>query len=36
LRTTRWPGLTEPDFAEIAQIATGSPHVWQDYRAVTG
>ena len=35
LRTTRWPGLTEPDFAEIAQIATGSPHVWQDYRAVT-
>ncbi len=35
LRTTRWPGLAEPDFAEIAQIATGSPHVWQDYRAVT-
>jgi len=35
LRTTRWPGLTESDCAEIAQIATGSPHVWQDYRAVT-
>lgn len=34
LRTTRWPGLSGDDEREILTIADGSPHVWQDYRAV--
>jgi pyruvate formate lyase activating enzyme len=33
LRTTRWPGLTADGEREIAAIAAGSPHVWQEYRA---
>jgi pyruvate formate lyase activating enzyme len=35
LRTTKWPGLTEADCAEIARLAAGSPHVWQEYRPTT-
>ena len=35
LRTTKWPGLTEDDCAEIARRAAGSPHVWQEYRPTT-
>jgi pyruvate formate lyase activating enzyme len=34
LRTTRWPGLTSDDEREIAAVAAGSPHVWQECRAV--
>lgn len=36
LRTTRWPGLTAADEPGIAELARGSPHVWQDYRPPTG
>jgi pyruvate formate lyase activating enzyme len=32
LRTTRWPGLAEADFAQISELVRGSPHVWQTYR----
>lgn len=32
LRTTLWPGLAEEDKSEISRCASGSPHVWQDYR----
>ncbi len=32
LRTTRWPGLTADDEAEITARAAGSPHTWQPYR----
>ncbi|MBK9992193.1 MAG: anaerobic ribonucleoside-triphosphate reductase activating protein [Verrucomicrobia bacterium] len=32
LRTTRWPGLTDDDDAEIEKLANGSPHIWQDFR----
>jgi pyruvate formate lyase activating enzyme len=34
LRTTRWLGLTDADTPDIGAIVAGSPHVWQDYRAV--
>jgi pyruvate formate lyase activating enzyme len=32
LRTTKWPGLAPADCTEIARLAAGSPHIWQEYR----
>ncbi|MDD3181117.1 MAG: anaerobic ribonucleoside-triphosphate reductase activating protein [Opitutaceae bacterium] len=31
-RTTRWPGFSDHDEAEIARLIRGSTHSWQEYR----